>query len=89
VARIQQNPIELLESVSKADLITDTAHRYGQDDWSPLLSEVRLPTPAEHWIWDIAPAEEHGLNGLGAEQRSVEAFVFSRHAQNTKIFAHS
>jgi hypothetical protein len=89
VARIQQNHIELLESASKAVLITDTAHRYGHHEWSPLLSEVRLPTPAERWIWDIAPAEEHGLKDLGAEQRSVEAFVFSRHAQNTKIFAHS
>jgi hypothetical protein len=89
VARIQQNHIELLESASTAVLITDTAQRYGHHEWSSLLSEVRLPTPAERWIWDIAPAEEHGLKDLGAEQRSVEAFVLSRHAQNTKIFAHS
>ena len=89
VARIHQNHIELLECASKALLITDNAHRYGHHEWSPLLSEVPLPTPAERWIWDIAPAEEHGLKDLGAEQRSVEAFVLSRHAQNTKIFAHS
>ena len=78
VARIQQNHIKLLESASKAVLITDTAQRYGHHEWSPLLGELRLPTPVESWIWDIAPAEEHGLKGLGAEQRSVEAFVFSR-----------
>jgi hypothetical protein len=89
VARIQQNHIELLESASTAVLITDTAQRYGHHEWSPLLGEVGLPTPAERWIWDIAPLEEHGLKDLGAEQRSVEAFVFSRHAQKTKIFAHS
>lgn len=80
VARIQQNHIELLESASTAILITDTAQRYGHHEWSPLLSEVRLPKPAERWVWDIAPAEEHGLEDLGAEQRSVEAFVFSSHA---------
>jgi len=89
VARIQQNHIELLESASTAVLITDTAQRYGHHEWSPLLGEVGLPTPAERWIWDIAPLEEHGLKDLGAEQRSVEAFVFSRQAQKTKIFAHS
>jgi len=89
VARIQQNHIELLESASTAVLITDTAQRYGHHEWSPLLGEVGLPTPAERWIWEIAPVEEHGLKDLGAEQRSVEAFVFSRHAQKTKIFAHS
>jgi hypothetical protein len=89
VARIQQNHIELLESAPKAILITDSARRYGNGKWSRLLSKVRLPTPAERWIWDIAPAEEHGLKNLGAEQRSVEAFFFSRHALNTKIFAHS
>ena len=89
VARIQQNHIKLLESASTAVLITDTAQRYGHHEWSPLLSEIHLPAPAERWIWDIAPAEEHGLKDLGAEQLSVEAFVSSRHAQNTKIFAHS
>jgi hypothetical protein len=59
-------------------LITDTAQRYGNDEWSPLLSEVRLPAPDQSWLWDIAPAREHGLKGLGAEQRRVEAFVFGR-----------
>lgn len=75
---IQQNHIDLLEGAPTAVLITDTAQRYGSDEWSPLLSKVRLPAPMENWLWDIAPAEEHGLKGLGPEQRRVEAFVFSR-----------
>jgi hypothetical protein len=75
---IQQNHIDLLESAPTAVLITDTAQRYGNDEWSPLLSEVRLPGPDQSWLWDIAPAREHGLKGLGAEQRRVEAFVFGR-----------
>jgi hypothetical protein len=57
-------------------LITDTAQRYGSEAWSPLLSELRLPAPDQSWLWDIAPAGEHGLKGLGAEQRRVEAFAF-------------
>jgi len=75
---IQQNHIDLLESAPKAFLIIDTAQRYGSEEWSPLLSEVRLPAPAQSWLWDIAPATEHGLKGLGAEERRVEAFVFGR-----------
>ena len=77
VRRIQQHHIDLLSSASKAILITDTAQRYGCDEWSPLLSKVRLPEPRESWLWDIAPPEEHGLKGLGAEQRRVEAFFFT------------
>jgi hypothetical protein len=75
---IQQNHIDLLEGAPTAVLITDSAQRYGSEEWSPLLSKVRLPAPIESWLWDIAPAEEHGLKGLGPEQRRVEAFVFSR-----------
>jgi hypothetical protein len=76
VQSIQQNHIDLLESAPTAVLITDTAQRYGSEEWSPLLSEVRPPAPAQSWLWDIAPADEHGLKGLGDEQRRVEAFAF-------------
>jgi hypothetical protein len=76
VQSIQQNHIDLLESAPTAVLITDTAQRYGSEEWSPLLSEVRLPAPAQSWLWDIAPADEHGLKDLGDEQRRVEAFAF-------------
>jgi hypothetical protein len=89
VRDIQQNHIDLLKNASEAVFITDTAQRYGSDEWSPLLSDVHLPAPLEYWLWDIATAEEHGFKGLGAEQRSVEAFAFTRNAQDTKIFAHS
>ena len=74
--RIGQFHIDLLRNAKRSLLITDSAQRYGTDDWVPLLPGLDLPSPSEKWIWDIAPAEEHELKGLGAEQRLVEASVF-------------
>lgn len=74
--RIGQCHLDLLGDAKRALLISDSAQRYGNDDWSPLLPGLDLPSPSEKWIWDIAPAEEHELKGLGAEQRLVEASVF-------------
>jgi hypothetical protein len=74
--RIGQCHLDLLGDAKRAVLISDSAQRYGNDDWSPLLPGLDLPSPSEKWIWDIAPAEEHALKGLGAEQRLVEASVF-------------
>lgn len=68
--------IELLKNATSAILITDTARRYGSDAWMPMLPDLDLPTPSEKWIWDIAPAAEHGIKDLGNEQRFVEASVF-------------
>jgi hypothetical protein len=74
--RIRQCHLDLLGDAKRAVLISDSAQRYGNDDWAPLLLGLDLPSPSEKWIWDIAPAEEHELEGLGAEQRLVEASVF-------------
>lgn len=73
--RMRQVHLDLLRNAKRAVLITDSAQRYGNDAWSPLLPGLDLPSPSEKWIWDIAPAEEHELKGLGAEQRLVEASV--------------
>jgi len=74
--RIGQCHLDLLGDAKRALLISDSAQRYGNDHWVPLLPGLDLPSPSEKWIWDIAPAEEHELEGLGAEQRLVEASVF-------------
>lgn len=79
VRRIQQNHIDLLRKASAAVLITDTAQRYGNGDWTPLLQKVDLPMPVGEWIWDIAPVAEHGFRELGHEQRRVAGFIFSNH----------
>jgi hypothetical protein len=74
--RIGQVHLDLLGDAKRAVLISDSAQRYGNDHWVPLLPGLDLPSPSEKWIWDIAPAEEHELKDLGTEQRLVEASVF-------------
>lgn len=74
--RIRKFHLDLLGNAKRAVLMTDCAQRYGNDDWVPLLPDLDLPPPGEKWIWDIAPAEEHEIKGLGAEQRLVEASAF-------------
>ncbi len=76
VNRIRKFHLSLLKAHPCGILVTDTARRYGQDAWMPLLADLELPLPSERWIWDIAPSVEHGLRDRGSEQRLVEAFVF-------------
>ena len=76
VARIRHSHIALLKDSPCGILVTDTALRHGEEAWSPLLDELKLPHPLMQWVWDIAPGKEHGLKGRGGEQRRVEAFVF-------------
>ncbi|MFM8766078.1 MAG: hypothetical protein ACKOEZ_14785, partial [Spartobacteria bacterium] len=66
----------LLKNAKQSLLMTDSAQRYGNDDWMPLLPGLDLPPAHERWIWDIATAGEHGRKGLGDEQRLVEASLF-------------
>lgn len=70
---------ELLHSARRAVLVTDTARRFSQQDkWEPLIAGFRLPDPQESWIWQLAPPAEHGDSNKGAEERLVEAHVFTR-----------
>ncbi|MFM8830495.1 MAG: hypothetical protein ACKOHM_05755 [Spartobacteria bacterium] len=73
---IGQMHLGLLKNAKQSLLMTDSAQRYGNDDWIPLLPGLDLPPAHERWIWDIATAGEHGLKGLGDEQRLVEASLF-------------
>lgn len=75
-SRIRQSHLSMLRSCPLGILITDTARRYGQEAWTPLLADLDFPAPSERWIWDIAPPSEHGLKDRGFEQRQVEGFVF-------------
>jgi hypothetical protein len=77
VNRIRKSHLSLLKASSCGILVTDTARRYGQDAWTPLLTDLDLPMPSERWIWDIAPPFEHGMNDRGSEQRQVDGFVFN------------
>ena len=76
VNRIRQSHLSMLQCSQCGMLVTDTARRYGQEAWMPLLADLDLPVPSERWIWDIAPPFEHGLKDRGFEQRQVEGFVF-------------
>jgi hypothetical protein len=76
VNRIRKSHLSLLKASPCGILITDTARRYGQDAWTPLLADLDLPLPSERWIWDIAPSVEHGMKDRGSEQRQVDGFVF-------------
>ena len=75
-SRIRQSHLSMLRSCPCGILITDTARRYGQEAWAPLLADLDFPMAVEGWTWDIAPRSEHGLRDRGSEQRLVEAFVF-------------
>lgn len=75
IAAVCENHLRLLRLAKTALLITDTARRFGED-WDPLLAGYDLQEPSESWIWNIAPPWEHGIPGVGMEQRRVEGFIF-------------
>ncbi|MEI8292610.1 MAG: hypothetical protein WCG66_01330 [bacterium] len=87
--RIREFHLALLQSAPRAVLVTDTARRFGNDEWTPLFPTLPLTPPAESWVWNMAPPAEHGLKGVGAELRRVEAFVLGSVPNSTKIFAQS
>lgn len=76
VSRIQDFHIEMIKKSPVGILLTDTAKRYGEEAWTPMLGNAVLSSPVDQWTWEIASQTEHGLKGTGPEQRLVEAFVF-------------
>ncbi len=63
--------LELLATAPRSILITDVAKRAsGENEWTSLSGNARLPEADAEWIWTIAPP---GENGPVAEERLVRA----------------